>query len=190
MLLDNTVMVKGRVQSRRAPAGATTATPGRSRTGVTGRPPALRKRTVTQERVLDAAERLFVDRGYRATSVQDIAAAAGYTTGAIYSSFSGKDELFVAVFERRIGRQEQVWRDALQSVHGIEDAALSMGAALTRAMPEPAWYAVMFEFFSYAGRDKRLRHATAATYRRPNLMLQDVLREVAVASPLPLSRLA
>jgi AcrR family transcriptional regulator len=46
--------------------------------------------------VLDAARRVFAERGYAGASVDAIAAAAGLTKGAVYSRFSSKEALFVA----------------------------------------------------------------------------------------------
>jgi AcrR family transcriptional regulator len=165
--------------------------PGSPVASVQQRQPTARRRAVTQARVLDAADRLFLEKGYRATSVQEIAAAAGYTTGAIYSNFTGKDDLFLAVLRRRVERQGQVWREALETVVAVEDVAEAMGSGLARAIQEPAWYAVMFEFLSYAARDEHLSRAAAATYYDDvEVLWEEFLRRVAGSSPLPLHRLA
>jgi TetR/AcrR family acrAB operon transcriptional repressor len=54
----------------------------------------------TRNRLLDAAEQLFHDRGVSRTSLQDIAAAAGVTRGAVYWHFQDKAELFNAMMDR------------------------------------------------------------------------------------------
>src|SRR5688572_5104075 len=54
----------------------------------------------TSGEILDAARRLFASDGYQATSLDDIADASAVTKGAIYHHFSGKPDLFRAVFER------------------------------------------------------------------------------------------
>jgi len=58
----------------------------------------------TREEVLAAADRLFVEQGFHATSVDQIALAAGYTKGAVYSNFAAKEDLFFAVYEQRMDR--------------------------------------------------------------------------------------
>ncbi|QIK82495.1 TetR/AcrR family transcriptional regulator [Sanguibacter sp. HDW7] len=55
---------------------------------------------VTREQLLDAAARLVAERGYEGASVGDIAEAAGYTKGALYSQFGSKNGLFVALARR------------------------------------------------------------------------------------------
>jgi len=57
-------------------------------------------RDQTTQRLLDAAQRLIAKKGLSATSVEDIAAAAGYTRGAFYSNFSSKDDLFIELLRR------------------------------------------------------------------------------------------
>jgi AcrR family transcriptional regulator len=48
----------------------------------------------TRRQLLDAAKRLFNERGYEAATVREIAAAAGLSTGAVFASFSDKADLF------------------------------------------------------------------------------------------------
>ncbi|HEX6569270.1 MAG TPA: TetR family transcriptional regulator, partial [Acidimicrobiales bacterium] len=53
----------------------------------------------TRQALLDAGARLFDERGFLATSISDIADEAGYTTGALYSNFASKEDLFLAICE-------------------------------------------------------------------------------------------
>lgn len=70
----------------------------------------------TRARILDAAREEFIERGYLAASVEDIAARAGYTRGAVYGNFASKEAVFVALYQQA-ALQEQ----------------LRMGAFTTRA---------------------------------------------------------
>lgn len=54
----------------------------------------------TRNRILDAAEQVFYDKGVSRTSLADIAAQAGVTRGAIYWHFENKGDLFTAMFDR------------------------------------------------------------------------------------------
>jgi AcrR family transcriptional regulator len=54
----------------------------------------------TRDELLRAARHLFGEQGYAATSMEEIVAAAGVTKGAAYHHFSGKTDLFRAVFEQ------------------------------------------------------------------------------------------
>ena len=57
-------------------------------------------RDQTTQRLLDAAQKLIAKKGLSATSVEDIAEAAGYTRGAFYSNFSSKGDLFIELLRR------------------------------------------------------------------------------------------
>ncbi|HLY42174.1 MAG TPA: helix-turn-helix domain-containing protein [Terracidiphilus sp.] len=55
----------------------------------------------TQTRLLDAAEEVFVRDGYEAAQLDEIAARAGRSKGAVYTHFESKEDLFLALFEHR-----------------------------------------------------------------------------------------
>jgi AcrR family transcriptional regulator len=59
--------------------------------------------TSTRDRLLAAAVEVFVEQGYEGARLQDIARAAGLTTGAVYANFRGKDELLFAAIGARVG---------------------------------------------------------------------------------------
>lgn len=56
----------------------------------------------TAERILDAAEALFAERGFAGTTMRDVAEAVGIRTPSLYNHFESKDELYAAVLERGI----------------------------------------------------------------------------------------
>ena len=67
------------------------------------------------QEILDAALKVFAERGYRNTRLEDIGEAAGVTKGAIYHYFANKEELLLRAIEHRreeaLGRIEDVLRD-------------------------------------------------------------------------------
>ncbi len=69
-------------------------------------------RAQTREHLLESAKFLFAKKGFEATSVEDVAEHAGYSRGALYSNYSGKEELLIALidqcFERDIAQIEAV----------------------------------------------------------------------------------
>ena len=52
----------------------------------------------TRADLVAAAREVFMRRGFHGASLEEISDHAGYTKGAVYSNFAGKDELFLAVF--------------------------------------------------------------------------------------------
>jgi AcrR family transcriptional regulator len=69
----------------------------------------------TAERILDAAEEVFAERGYDAASLGDIADRVGIRPQAIYNHFRGKRELYAAVLERLLGPFLALLDDAVTS---------------------------------------------------------------------------
>ena len=80
--------------------------------------------------------------------------AAGLTTGALYSNFKGKDELFLALYEERIERRRRALGDAVKRSgggrEGLVAAAESVGRSLTE---DKQWFLLYFEFALYASRN-------------------------------------
>jgi AcrR family transcriptional regulator len=99
--------------------------------------------------VLDAALRLFVERGYRATSMEAIAAAAGVTKPVVYECYPGKEELFRALLEREEERLLSAVLAALPATPRFDDleGMLTDGvtALLVAAAERPDSWRVVFD---------------------------------------------
>ncbi len=67
------------------------------------------------EQILAEAVRIFKQRGYHATSVQDIADAVGLQKGSLYHYISGKEELLFKIFERSTGALTQRLQEIIAS---------------------------------------------------------------------------
>lgn len=108
-------------------------------------PPRTPKSAGTRRRLIDLAGGLFVERGYGAVSMNDIASAAGLTKGALYGHFRSKGQLLVEVIR---------WK--------LADRDHSAGFVEAMAGPEPA----VQLFFDDEGRDVRLLEVDAAAAAR------------------------
>ena len=74
-----------------------------------------RRRQQTRDHLLEAAARVFGERGYHGASLDDIAAAAGFTKGAVYSNFKSKEDLFLALLESRFASELEDLKAALSA---------------------------------------------------------------------------
>jgi AcrR family transcriptional regulator len=83
-------------------------------------------RELTTQRLLDAAQKLIAKKGLEAASVENIAAAAGYTRGAFYSNFSSKDDLFIELLRRD-------HRKGMAELDALRDSALPVDLVQSRA---------------------------------------------------------
>ena len=86
----------------------------------------------TVKLILDVATHLFVEKGYDATSLQDIINETNLSKGAIYHHFSSKEEIFEAIF-RRIGEENTTALAKVRddkSLNGLEKLRAIFKAAL------------------------------------------------------------
>jgi AcrR family transcriptional regulator len=89
-------------------------TPSPSRTSG-GRPSRAERKELTRQLLLDAAIDVFAEKGYHGASLDDVADAAGFTKGAVYSNFTRKSDLFRALLEREAGRAAEARRQAIEA---------------------------------------------------------------------------
>jgi AcrR family transcriptional regulator len=140
------------------------------------------RRERTRENLVEAAGRLFTANGFHATTVDAIAAAAGYTKGAVYSNFASKEDLFFAVYERRADAAVKASEKLLGrrgAVAAIEHRATEGAARRDR---DDGWLAVFFEFWSHVVRHPELRERFAEIHARGQAPFQAALeREGLVA---------
>ena len=71
-------------------------------------PPLTPKSTATRKRLLDLAARMFIESGYAAISLRDIADEAGLTKGAIYGHFRSKGQLLVEVIRSELAQRDNM----------------------------------------------------------------------------------
>jgi AcrR family transcriptional regulator len=147
-------------------------------------------RAETRQRVLDAAAAAFETRGFDKASIDDIAAGAGLTKGAVYSSFRTKEELFVAVMNRQIDERIRDVTDAIATVTAGADAVHAIAAAVTAATyRDPGWHVAFLEFWTKAMRTPALRQSLAVQRRRAREIIAEKIQQHADALgiDLPLS---
>ncbi|HYC89309.1 MAG TPA: TetR/AcrR family transcriptional regulator [Thermoanaerobaculia bacterium] len=74
----------------------------------------------TRDRILDAALRLFRERGFAETTMRDVAQAAGVATGAAYYYYRSKEELVLAFYVRTDQEARELFADALARSKKLE----------------------------------------------------------------------
>ena len=102
----------------------------------------------TREKIVAAAKSLFAERGYEASTIRDIAKAAGMSTGAVFASFTDKADLFTEIAEAEQAALYQTMQLAGAGLSGraavmdMLDAASERQAgelALVRAVMSSLW---------------------------------------------------
>jgi AcrR family transcriptional regulator len=148
-----------------------------------------RRKSVTQEYLIASAEAGFLERGFHGASVDWLAERAGYTKGAVYSSFGDKAGLFLAVMERRTRTQLEDWRTAAAA----PDAEYQVANVLKTMLEDdtfPQWCGVFFEFVAVAIRDPALRPVLSATFVRTRKSIAEALEPLIRRSSMPADEFA
>jgi AcrR family transcriptional regulator len=120
------------------------------------------QKALTRRRLLDSAEAVFARHGFHGASVEEIAREAGATTGALYSNFEGKEDLFLALFEERIATDIGDYSQIVAAGATFEEQA--RGAAdhwMQILRKRPDYFPLLIEFWAYAIRVPRLRNRLA-----------------------------
>jgi AcrR family transcriptional regulator len=121
----------------------------------------------TRAELVAAARAVFLQRGFHAASLDEIADEAGYTKGAVYSNFSSKDDLFLAVLDDHFQRRTDAYRAIAgdqQDLEGVYRAVARFWRDANEG--EPEWARLMAEFFVHASRHEPLRAAALAVRSR------------------------
>lgn len=132
----------------------------------------------TRQRLLDAAERVFSDRGYAIARLEDIADVAGLTRGSIYWHYQGKPELLEAVIERAWFPWDQlpVARSEAQPLPDIASMAGVLGQGLQDTLAKPH----LRRSAAILLQGHELRHVSARVQARLQGMQQRIRRYVSL----------
>ncbi|MCU1681882.1 MAG: hypothetical protein JWQ81_2621 [Amycolatopsis sp.] len=131
----------------------------------------------TRELLLEAAASTFADKGFAGASVDEIAEAAGFSIGALYSNFANKEQLFMEVLSTRATSRVA---QATQIIEGGEDGLQDPMAALGRLLVDVADKDIDFaplraEFWLYAVRNPAVLDTFAARMREPTEALEHLV---------------
>jgi AcrR family transcriptional regulator len=119
----------------------------------------------TKALLIESGRTVFARRGFHRASLEEVADEAGYSTGAVYANFEGKEDLFLAVLDEHVRARLRAVEEALSgatSPVGRVRAGADNWMEFLRE--DPGWYPLFIEFWSYAVRDPKLRGRVAARF--------------------------
>ena len=133
-------------------------------------------RVDVRRRVLDSARREFAARGFDGVSLDQIAAAAGFSKGAVYSNFATKNDLFLALMEESTSARLNAARKVEPSASDGHFARRIGDRLIAEFASDSDWQLLLIEFWMRAMRDesvrerlieyrRRFRQAIAAEYK-------------------------
>jgi AcrR family transcriptional regulator len=142
------------------------------------------KRLRTRARLVDAAARVVAEKGFERTSLEDVAARAGMTRGAIYGNFRNKEDLFLAV----VATKWQPIVPPFKEGASFEDQMRGLADAVVAAMParrSAAIGAASFQLYALTHQvmRERVAAANAEIYRQMAAGLRHFGAEAELAMP-------
>jgi AcrR family transcriptional regulator len=114
----------------------------------------------TRSELLAAARAVFLREGFHRAALEQIAEEAGFTKGAVYSNFRGKDDLFLALLEEHYEQRVAAHRRLLAELElrDLEETRRGIARAIYDAYErDPGWWALVADFSTHASRDPHLR---------------------------------
>jgi AcrR family transcriptional regulator len=123
-----------------------------------------RTRARSRAALIEAASQLIAEKGFREATMEEIAARAGKSKGAIYSNFASKDELFLAV----VGSKRLVLAPSLSPGMSLREVLKAVGEAVVALRPAMSANATFIaEFKLYALTHPEVRARIAESYVAP-----------------------
>ena len=139
--------------------------------------------------LLAAARQVFLERGYYAATLDQIADEAGFSKGAVYSRFASKADMFLALLEGRIAERAARNAQLAGELAGTGNFAALLDQAQGDERATPGWRLLVTEFRLHAARDPELNRRYAALHARTvdgvARMFAEISKENVESLPFP-----
>ena len=141
--------------------------------------------------MLRAAAQVFAERGFHEATLDEVAAAAGFTKGAVYSNFKNKEDLFLALVEDAYARDMAAIKETLEASDIPPEARLGDFVEMMRQELTylPDMGALYLEFQLYALRNPSARERLNELERADIRAIADIIeserteREIDIGEP-------
>jgi len=118
----------------------------------------------TQQKILKAAEATFSEHGFEKAQLEQVAARAGYTRGAIYAHYASKEDLFLALVEHRVFTKFAAIRQTLEAEADVGKRPAMFRHWIAAQSSDQAWGTLTLEFKLYALRRPESREKLQRMY--------------------------
>jgi AcrR family transcriptional regulator len=146
------------------------------------------KRAQTRQRLIDAAGEAIASQGFHRATIDEIAARAGVTKGAIYDNFESKDDLFLAVVAARSRERLERFQWPRDRRGTLKSRLRRLAEAVIQEAPEWKIEAPLrAEFLLYALTHKKLREDLSRLYIQRIDFVRDQVRQSIGDDELPIS---
>jgi AcrR family transcriptional regulator len=149
------------------------------------------QREKTRTCLVQAAAKVFSRRGYDKASLDEVAEEAGFTKGAVYSNFKGKEDLFLATIDAHFEQRLDAVRRLLAEEPDEQGTAHAAGMDFMNQLnSDPEYFALFFEFWAYAQRNPAVKRKFLPRVQRFRSALAELFEAKDVEMPLAADHLA
>jgi AcrR family transcriptional regulator len=121
---------------------------------------------VTRATLIAVGRTHFLRYGIGGAVAEKIAEDAGYSRGALYSNFDGKEELFLAVIQEEQARHLNVFRSILREESSAKGRLIKMRDSIANLITDRDWIVLRAEFEAESLRNERIRQSFIDTHRQ------------------------
>jgi AcrR family transcriptional regulator len=134
----------------------------------------------TCDKLFEAAARVFEEQGIGGSSIETIAAAAGFTRGAFYSNFKSKDELIIAMLEDHVAQTVRRNLDLLERHQNPEDFINAL-KTMDRSRQDPLGRSPLLhmEMILFVARAEKRRPELAKRLRARRKLIAEIVETTA-----------
>lgn len=153
------------------------------------------KKALTRQQLLDAAGRVFLRRGFFAASIDEVAEEAGFSKGAVYSNFTDKEDLLLALIEHRTELRRRRVTALVDPDASTETQAREASEEYNHILEEERdWNPLFLEFWVCVARKPALQQRFAVQHRAMKTaiaaLIEDRATRAAQQLPLPAETMA
>ncbi len=152
------------------------------------------QREKTRGCLVEAAAKVFTRRGYDKASLDEVAEEAGFTKGAVYSNFKGKEDLFLATIDAHFEERLRSIKRVMQEEPDEQGTAHAAGMDfMNKLNADPEYFALFFEFWAYAQRNPSVKKKFLPRVQRFRAALAELFEaksEAGLELPIPSEQLA
>jgi TetR/AcrR family transcriptional regulator, transcriptional repressor of aconitase len=144
-------------------------------------------RAQTRATLMAVGRQHFLRYGLGGAVAEKIAEDAGYSRGALYSNFDGKEELFLAVIREEQGRRMEAFHSMLKKEPSAKERLKKMRDAIADVVTDPDWIVLRAEFEAGALRNERIRQTFVEVHRQQVRDAGNLIRNLARSSEIHMS---
>ena len=141
-------------------------------------------RAQTRATLIAVGKQHFLRYGLAGAVAEKIAEDAGYSRGALYSNFDGKEELFLAVFREEQDRRAEAIRSMFNEQPSAKERLRKMRDAIADVVTDPDWIVLRAEFQAGALRNERIRQVFVEVHRKQIRAAGSLFRNLARSSDI------